>query len=195
MRRAARFILAAAALLGVALIVMSFSARARTVLLHLRHRDGDTHDFLVIDAGSVIVARQQLTALTPGARADASEFGKLQLTLAPARGPGVFSTMSIDPYTHNRRHGLTRISFGPAVLGNGSMRVNCQAAGAPMWAIGSVLLLPWTLTTAWAARSYRRRARRLRAGMCARCGYDLRASGEFCPECGGSNPAWQGAPT
>src|SRR5207249_512281 len=145
------------ALLGVALIVTSFTARARTVLLHLRHADGDTHDFLVIDGGSLIVARQQLQALTAGARADASEFGKMQLTLAPARGSGVFSTMSIDLYTNNRRRGFMRISFGPVVLGSGSMRVNYQAAGAPMWAVGSLLLLPWTLTAAWAARSYRRR--------------------------------------
>jgi hypothetical protein len=194
MRRAARFILAAAAVLGVAMIVMSFIARGRTILIHVRHTDGDTHDFLVIDGGSLIVARQQLQALSAGARADAGEFGKLQLTLAPARGSGVFSTMSLDPYTNNRRRGFMRISFGPVVLGNGSMRVNCQAAGAPMWAVGSLLLLPWITTAAWAGRSNRRRARRLRAGMCARCGYDLRASGEFCPECGGSNPAWQGAP-
>jgi hypothetical protein len=194
MRKAARFILAAAALLGVALIVMSFTARARTVLLHLRHRDGDTHDFLVIDGGSLIVARQQLQALAAGARADAGEFGKMQLTLPPLPGGSVVSTMSIDLHTKNRRRGFMRISFGPVVLGNGSMRVNYRAAGAPIWAIGSALLLPWIIMAAWAGRSKLRRARRLRAGMCARCGYDLRASGEFCPECGGSNPAWGSTP-
>lgn len=48
--------------------------------------------------------------------------------------------------------------------------------------LASVLLLVRS-----AIRS-RRRLVRFRAGLCTRCGYDLRASPNRCPECGASNP-------
>jgi hypothetical protein len=41
----------------------------------------------------------------------------------------------------------------------------------PLWAVGRLV------------REIREDGRRLK-GMCAKCGYDLRASGERCPECG-----------
>ena len=51
----------------------------------------------------------------------------------------------------------------------------------PTWALIAVLLLPMGL---WAGIGWRQR-RRVKAGHCANCGYDLRASPERCPECGG----------
>lgn len=50
----------------------------------------------------------------------------------------------------------------------------------PLWP----LLVPVTLITLVLLRREARRARRVRAGCCANCGYDLRASHDRCPECG-----------
>jgi len=50
----------------------------------------------------------------------------------------------------------------------------------PYW---SAALLAAGLPAAWAVVRARRR-RRVKAGLCAACGYDLRATPERCPECG-----------
>jgi hypothetical protein len=50
----------------------------------------------------------------------------------------------------------------------------------PHWACMGLLLITPAL---WFA-SNRRRQRRIAAGLCARCGYDLRATPDRCPECG-----------
>lgn len=44
-------------------------------------------------------------------------------------------------------------------------------------------ILPFAWIVSMFVRS-RRRSMRLKRGLCVRCGYDLRASGERCPECG-----------
>jgi hypothetical protein len=53
----------------------------------------------------------------------------------------------------------------------------------PMWFVVSLFaLLPLAAGARHVCR--RRRARRLNAGRCIACGYDLRATPERCPECG-----------
>jgi hypothetical protein len=93
-----------------------------------------------------------------------------------------------------------------ALLRNASMRAVCAVPGpAMMWgvwvwvtpAIYTDMLWLWygssvplgAMTLAFFLRSIRevmleRRYVRVQMGCCDRCGYDLRASGERCPECG-----------
>jgi hypothetical protein len=63
------------------------------------------------------------------------------------------------------------IGFG-WIRGNGAVFL-----GVPLW-----LLAP--ATGALGVMFWRRRPRRFLAGTCRRCGYDLRATPDRCPECG-----------
>jgi predicted amidophosphoribosyltransferase len=57
----------------------------------------------------------------------------------------------------------------------------------PHWAAALLLLLAAVPFLTRARRAWRRR-RRLRRHLCLQCGYDLRASGSLCPECGTGIP-------
>jgi hypothetical protein len=74
-----------------------------------------------------------------------------------------------------------RIALSPDVAGF-VLRANSQGfiIGLTYWAACVLATLP--AASIW--RTNRRRRRLKRAGHCPRCGYDLRATPDRCPECG-----------
>ena len=84
-----------------------------------------------------------------------------------------------------QRLGFNAYSGGDQKLGRGgqlSERNRYAGARVPHWAL---VLLTGPPAVLYLRRvGTMRRRLRVRRGLCGRCGYDLRASGERCPECG-----------
>ena len=75
-----------------------------------------------------------------------------------------------------------RLGFCRYRSGSGASFYDATEEGItiPAWLVALPFLIPPLL---W-ANTVRRGRRRRRAGYCVRCGYDLRATPERCPECG-----------
>jgi hypothetical protein len=103
-----------------------------------------------------------------------SETGRVLFVL----GKGPFPPLGFDTYSGRPQaplwHGVKHlVVFRAFESGNGSWTVQ-----VPHWFVAALAAAPPAL---WLRR---RRADRRRAGLCTRCGYDLRATPEKCPECG-----------
>lgn len=88
------------------------------------------------------------------------------------RHVGPYHALSIDP-------GASRaFGFGYAHFHGRWSRADLREVVVPLWAlvVGALVLPLWWLR--------RRQRRRPAAGLCARCGYNLRATPSRCPECG-----------
>ena len=91
-------------------------------------------------------------------------------------------------YTDSRELWKDSMSFGhmerSMAMRSGAVLRQHQVI-VPLWFTAWLFAMPPGL---W-LRRYRRRRDRIRRGLCLRCGYDLRASPDACPECGFSRDA------
>jgi hypothetical protein len=82
-------------------------------------------------------------------------------------------------YTTSRHFPLTfQVAWGPSPRRDFVWRA--RALVVPYWFVALVFIV---VPAAWACRKIYG-ARQVRIGACARCGYDLRATTDRCPECG-----------
>ena len=134
--------------------------------------------------------------------------------LAVGRSRGTLRGLSSDPSTRDLQapwlHRAGPYAVPPSTLPAYASRFSLAGVRAGWWRpkpppVGSftasdtqvevrywlVVLLAGVLPVVWVKCFVRERVRRrrLRSGLCTACGYDLRGSGEQCPECGAAKVA------
>jgi hypothetical protein len=123
-------------------------------------------------AAGVVVVHQFDAQALPTARAE-----------APGWAAGVAERWDarrlLDNWTPGPARRFAGIAYGPSASPTSGLSLVLIPMPYVVFLLG---VLPVVSVTRHVRR--RRRARRLRTGWCAACGYDLRATPDRCPECG-----------
>ena len=132
--------------------------------------------FVAMSPGRVLLVEQTAAGLSAGETADVSHCGMLGYSSTD----GDAGVWVYWPANESARWFGPASAAGTFVKAPGSFTYRVMSAPLWMVALAAAVMPGWWLRQRWIDR------RRARVGLCASCGYDLRAhaTGERCPECG-----------
>ncbi len=182
-RFAFNLVCAASLLLFVAVIGLCFVSYHKALILQHRSVNRPMPTRTVVASWNVGVSWGSLVYASGVNTVDYNTAAEADDQVAADEPPRLVRVLWIDPIPMLlMRPGIRDIGVARYVASDRPTRVE-RIVLVPCWLAAFVLTI---LPAVWVARWRRRRSarRRLAAGLCPSCGYDLRESHGRCPECG-----------